>query len=126
MAMQKGEGLVGQCWYEAEPILLSNVPEDYIQISSGLGDASPRSVYIAPIKMNNVVYGVLELASFSRFEEHEIDFINKACDSIAACIFAVKMTEKTDILLSQYTSRIESLQSELKTLKELNQSMSFV
>ena len=126
MTMQKGEGLVGQCWYEAEPILLSNVPEDYIQISSGLGDASPRSVYIAPIKMNNVVYGVLELASFSKFEEHEIDFINKACDSIAACIFAVKMTEKTDILLSQYTNRIESLQSELKTLKELNQSMSFV
>jgi CHASE3 domain sensor protein len=123
MKMQKREGLIGQCWHEAEPILLTNVPEDYIQISSGLGDASPRSVYITPIKMNNVVYGVLELASFSRFEEHEIDFINKACESIAACIFAVKMTERTNIMMSQYTTQIESLQSELKMLKELNQSL---
>jgi CHASE3 domain sensor protein len=120
MKMRKREGLVGQCWHEAEPILINQVPEDYIQISSGLGYASPRTVYIAPIKMNNVVYGILELASFSHFQEHEIDFINKACESIASCIFAVRMTEKTDILLSQYTNQIESLKSELMTLQEAN------
>ncbi|SKC64502.1 GAF domain-containing protein [Ohtaekwangia koreensis] len=113
MTITKREGLVGQCWYEREPILLTHVPEDYVQISSGLGDALPRCVYIAPIKMNNVVYGVLELASFNRFEEFELEFINKACESIAACIFAVRMTEKSDLLLSQYTSQIESLKSQL-------------
>jgi CHASE3 domain sensor protein len=121
MTISKREGLVGQCWYEAEPILLTHVPDDYIQISSGLGDASPRCVYIVPIKMNNVVYGILELASFRRFEEHEIEFINKACDSIASCIFAVRMTEKTDILLSQYTHQIDSLKSEIEALKEINE-----
>jgi len=126
MTIARKEGLVGQCWCEAEPILLNDVPPDYIHISSALGDASPRCVYIVPVKMNNVVYGVLELASFSRFEEHEIEFINKACESIAACIFAVRMTEKTDILLSQYTNQIESLKAEIDTLKEINQSVSLV
>lgn len=119
----KHEGLVGQCWYEAEPIFLKHVPEDYIQISSALGDASPRCVYIAPVKMNNVVYGVLELASFRLFEDHEIEFINKACESIAACIFAVRMTERTDILLSQYTDQIESLKAEINTIKEYDQAV---
>lgn len=120
MKIARKEGLVGQCWCEAEPILLTNVPPEYIQISSALGDASPRSVYIVPIKTNNVVYGVLELASFSQFAEHEIEFINKACESIAACIFAVQMTEKTNVLLSQYTYQIESLKAEITTLKEYN------
>lgn len=120
MTIAKHEGLVGQCWYEAEPILLTQVPENYIQISSGLGNTLPRCVYIVPIKMNNVVYGVLELASLNRLEEFEIEFINKACESIAACIFAVRMTTKTDLLLSQYTNQIESLQSEIKTLKKFN------
>jgi hypothetical protein len=113
MTITKREGLVGQCWYEREPILLTHVPENYVQISSGLGDALPRCVYIAPIKMNNVVYGVLELASFNCFEDFELEFINKACESIAACIFAVRMTEKSDLLLLQYTSQIESLKSQL-------------
>jgi CHASE3 domain sensor protein len=126
MKIARKEGLVGQCWCEAEPIFLTNVPAEYIQISSALGDASPRSIYIVPVKINNVVYGVLELASFGLFEEHEIEFINKACESIAACIFAVRMTEKTDILLSQYTNQVESLKAEISTLREYNQSVALV
>ena len=73
--------------------------------------------------MNNVVYGVLELASFRLFEDHEIEFINKACESIAACIFAVRMTERTDTLLSQYTDQIESLKAEINTIKEYDQAV---
>lgn len=119
MSINKHEGLVGQCWYERQPILLTQVPEDYIQISSGLGDALPRCVYISPIKMNNEVYGVLELASFSRFKDFEIDFINKACESIAACIFTVRTKEKTDILLSQYTDQINALTSRLNAISSI-------
>jgi hypothetical protein len=126
MTITKHEGLTGQCWYEAEPIFLTQVPEDYIQIASGLGNTLPRCVYIAPIKMNNIVYGVLELASLHRFEEFEIEFINKACESIAARIFAVRMTEKTDLLLSQYTGQIESLKLEITMLKELNQAVTIL
>ncbi|HEY8934023.1 MAG TPA: GAF domain-containing protein [Cyclobacteriaceae bacterium] len=118
MTIDKREGLVGQCWQEGEPIFLTHVPQNYVQISSGLGDACPRCVYLAPIKMNNVVYGVLELASFHRFEKFEIDFINEACESIASGIFAIKMTAGTDVLLSQCTSQIESLKLEIAALKK--------
>ncbi|WP_333820819.1 CHASE3 domain-containing protein [Ohtaekwangia sp.] len=118
MTIGKHEGLVGQCWFEEEPILLAEVPQDYIQIASGLGNALPRCLYLAPIKSNDVIYGVLELASFNRFEQFEIDFINKACENIAACLFAVRITQKTDLLLSQYTDQIESLKSEIIALKE--------
>jgi CHASE3 domain sensor protein len=118
MVIDKREGLVGQCWHEGEPILLTQVPEDYIQITSGLGNALPNCVYIVPIKMNNIVYGVLELASFNRFDKFEIEFINEACESIASGIFAIKMTKGSDVLLSQCTSQIETLKSQLETLKK--------
>src|SRR5579872_426883 len=71
-----GEGLVGQCALEKQKILLTNVPSDYIQITSGLGEAKPLNIIVLPIIFEGQVKAVMELASFERFnpthrsEEH--------------------------------------------------------
>jgi hypothetical protein len=58
-----GEGLVGQCALEKERILLTEVPEDYIKISSGLGEAKPLNIVVLPVVFEGVVKAVIELAS---------------------------------------------------------------
>ena len=58
-----GEGLVGQAALEKERILLTNVPQDYVQISSGLGEAPPTNIVVLPIVFEGQVKAVMELSS---------------------------------------------------------------
>ncbi len=66
--IHKGEGLAGQAWQEGDLIYLTDVPQNYIRITSGLGDANPTSVLIVPLKVNENIFGVVEIASFTDFK----------------------------------------------------------
>ena len=66
-----GEGLVGQAAVEAKPILVEDVPADYIKISSGLGEAPPRNIIVLPVIFEDQVLGVIELASLHAVSETE-------------------------------------------------------
>src|SRR5205807_7083670 len=77
-----GEGLVGQCAIEKQKILLSNVPHDYIRISSGLGDAPPQNIIVLPVVFEGQVKGVLELGSFDRFNPTQQAFLEQLTQSI--------------------------------------------
>lgn len=96
-----GQGLVGQCFLEGEKILLTAVPEGYIQIRSGLGDASPTCVLIMPLKVNAEIFGVIEIASFQVLKPVEIDFFEKVSESIAATFKALKVNLETARLLAE-------------------------
>ena len=76
-AVDLGEGLVGQCALEKQKILLTNVPPDYIRISSGLGEAPPRNVLVLPVIFEGQVKGVLELASLERFNPTHQAFLDQ-------------------------------------------------
>ncbi len=83
------EGLVGACFMEKEPINITDIPEDYIEIKTGLGTANPRNIYLSPLKFENKVYGVIELASFSVFQKHQITLIEEVSK-----LFAVSLSTK--------------------------------
>src|SRR5881398_191243 len=74
--LELGEGLVGQVAIEKERILLTNVPKDYIKISSGLGEATPASVIVLPVLFETEIKAVIELASFDQFSETHLDFLS--------------------------------------------------
>ncbi|MDY0282492.1 MAG: cache domain-containing protein, partial [Salinivirgaceae bacterium] len=94
-----GEGLVGACYHENETIYITKVPDDYIKITSGLGDATPDCLVIVPLKQEAGTLGVLELASFNKFEDYEIDLLEKVCQSVANTLSVVKINDRTRHLL---------------------------
>ncbi|MBL3658212.1 PAS domain S-box protein [Fulvivirga sediminis] len=111
------EGLVGQCWLEGDKILLKDVPQDYMNITSGVGDAVPSEVIIVPLKINEEIYGVIELASFSEFENYQIDFLEKVGENIAGTLSAAKNSETTRALLQSSREQSEMLKSHEEDLR---------
>ena len=75
------------------------IPDDYVSIKSGVGESSPGSILVVPLKVNENIYGVLEIASFKEFSKEQIDFIEKVGETIAGTMYNVKNAAQTKKLL---------------------------
>lgn len=107
--IQLGENLVGQSVLEKDTIFMTDIPRDYVQISSGLGKDAPKSLLIVPLKLNEEIYGVFELASFNVFEPYQIEFVEKTGEIIASTIANIKINLKTSQLLEDSKEKSEKL-----------------
>lgn len=113
-----GEGLVGQCFLEQEVIYMTNVPNDYVKITSGLGMANPTSIILLPLISNEEITGVLELASFKKFSEGDISFLKKASESIASAVISTRTTEKIKLLLEDSQQRSEEMRAQEEEMRQ--------
>jgi len=118
-----GEGLVGACYLEGDIIYITDVPENYINITSGLGDAAPKCVLICPLKVNNVIYGVIEFAAFEKLEPYKIDFVKKVSESIASTISTVRINIRTEQLLNQTRMQTEEMANAEEELRQNMEEM---
>ncbi|MGE0494744.1 MAG: HAMP domain-containing protein [Vulcanimicrobiota bacterium] len=107
-----GEGLVGQCAIEAERILLTNVPHDYVQINSGLGEAAPLNIVVLPVVFEGQVRGVIELASFTRFTSIHLAFLDQLAEIIGITINTIEAMMRTEELLKESQALAKELQSQ--------------
>ncbi len=119
-----GEGMVGQAYLEKETIYITEIPKDYTYITSGLGGATPKSILIVPIKNNNSVEGILEIASFNLFQEHEILFIERLAENIASALSNLKTNEKTKKLLQESQIQEEQLRSQEEEMRQNMEELS--
>jgi len=119
-----GEGLAGQAFLEKEKIMLTEVPEDYANISSGLGEARPRCVLIMPLKLNEEVEGILEIASFREFPEYVLKFVEKLAENLAATIRNVRINEHTQNLLSDSQEKAEIMRSQEEEMRQNMEELS--
>jgi signal transduction histidine kinase/CheY-like chemotaxis protein len=115
-----GEGLVGQSALEKERLVITEVPDDYIKIGSGLGESKPRNIVVLPVLFEGEVKAVIELASFNRYNETFLAFLDQLAESIGIVLNTIAATMRTEALLKQSQSLAEELQSQQDELKESN------
>lgn len=118
-----GEGLIGQCYLERDTIYLKDVPEEYIRITSGLGDAPPSNVLLAPIQTQDEIVGVLELASFTELDQTKIEFVKKICQSIASSVVSTRITERVQRLLKDSQMQTEQLRAQEEEVRQNMEEM---
>jgi signal transduction histidine kinase/ActR/RegA family two-component response regulator len=118
-----GEGLVGQCALEKEHILLTDVPSDYIKISSGLGESPPLNIIVLPILFEGSVRAVIELASFAPFSAAHVSLLDQLTESIGLVLNTVEATSVTEKLLEQSLSQAKELQSRQEQLAQSNEEL---
>lgn len=118
-----GEGLVGRCALEQKTIHMTEMPKGYITITSGLGEGDPHTLILVPLKANETVYGVIEMATLQPLVRHEIEFLEKTAESIAMTIGTVKTNMQTTVLLQetqlQAAKMVEQEESLRQNLEEM-------
>jgi HAMP domain-containing protein/CheY-like chemotaxis protein/signal transduction histidine kinase len=120
---QLGEGLVGQCAMEKERILITNAPGDYVQINSGLGEGKPQNIVVLPVLFEGEVKAVVELASFNRFTDIQLGFLEQLSESIGIVLNTIAATMRTEELLKQSQALTEELQSQQEELQQTNEEL---
>ncbi|HEY4112079.1 HAMP domain-containing protein [Puia sp.] len=118
-----GEGLVGQVAFEKERIILSNVPGNYIKISSGLGRAKPANLIILPVLFENKVKAVIELASLDIFGQTHLDFLGQLTESIGIVLNTIEANSRTEELLEQSQSLAGELKIQQEELRRTNDEL---
>ncbi|HEX8299803.1 MAG TPA: response regulator, partial [Rubricoccaceae bacterium] len=115
-----GEGLVGQCALEKERILVTDLPDDYVQINSGLGASAPRSIVVLPVLFEGEVMAVVELASFQPFSDNQLVFLDQLTESIGIVLNSIEANMRTESLLLQSQGLTQELQSRQDELQQTN------
>jgi HAMP domain-containing protein/signal transduction histidine kinase/CheY-like chemotaxis protein len=115
-----GEGLVGQAALEKERILITNAPDDYVQITSGLGQAPPTNIIVLPVLFEGQVKAVMELSSFEKFSAIHQAFLDQLVESIGIVLNTIEANTRTEDLLKQSQSLAKELQSRQEELQKTN------
>ncbi|MEA2041359.1 MAG: cache domain-containing protein [Bacteroidota bacterium] len=116
-------GLPGRCVQEAETIYMEKIPNDYLQITSGLGEENPNILLLTPMIFEEEVLGVLELASFKTIEKHKIEFVETISQSIASSISRSKINIRTSKLLRESQIKSKEMASQEEEIRQNMEEM---
>jgi len=118
MVLEWGEGLPGTCAQERERIFVTDVPEDYFEVASGIGSSSPNCILLVPLLFGQRIMGVIELATVRLLRPFEIEFVESLSESIASSLLAARNSERSSKLLEQSQAQAEALKTQEKAMRE--------
>lgn len=113
-----GDGQIGQVYYEKNIIYLTDVPKDYVKITSGLGEALPTCICIIPLLSEGNVYGAIEIASFQKLEEFQMEYLRKISESIGYNLGAIETNQRTELLLAESQKMSQEVKSQEEELRQ--------
>lgn len=117
------QGLVGQAWFDKEALYFTEIPENYVNITSGVGESLPKAILIVPLLINEVVVGAIEIASFKELAQYEIDFVFKLGETIAGAVQNVKVNERTKKLLADSQEHTEQMRAQEEEIRQNMEEM---
>lgn len=117
------QGLVGQCLYENEFIYLTEIPENYLRITSGLGDAAPRYLLLVPIKTHEQTLGVIEIASFYPIHSYQVQLVESVSEGLASVLTNVRVNTHTQKLLADSRAIAEELRRKEEILHQSTEEL---
>ena len=121
--LQRGEGLAGQAALERKMICIESVPQNYLPISSALGEADPLNIVVLPIMYNERLTGVIEIGSFNKFTDNDFSFLNLAAGGIAIALDVNRSRELVNELLEQSQKQSEELYIQQEELRQTNEEL---
>ncbi|MDY6801861.1 MAG: PAS domain S-box protein [Bacteroidota bacterium] len=116
--LELNEGIIGAAILEQETIYMTDVPESYVNITSGLGKATPGCLLVVPLKVNEEVHGVIEIGAIKPLEKHIVDFVENVAENIASTISNVKINTRTAKLLKESQQQAEALASQEEQMRQ--------
>ncbi len=112
------EGLIGRVFQEKHLLYLDEIPADYLHFTSGLGDAPPKYLLILPLKLQQKIEGVIEIASFSPIPLYKIEFAERVCEIIVNTIISNKNNQRIKTTLQTARQKEENLKNQEKELMQ--------
>lgn len=113
-----GQGLVGQAYLEKDYTYLTEIPHNYVRITSGLGKSTPNSLLVVPFMYNEEVTGVVEIASFNEFEDYQIEFVMKLGEVVASTLNAHRTADRTKRLLEETQESHEMMRAQEEEMRQ--------
>ena len=112
------ESLIGQCAFEKKPIVLADVPQDFVYIATGMGEAPPRTVVVLPVLFEGETKAVIELATFHPFVANHLVFLDQLMDSVGVILNMLSSSMRTEELLSQLKRSNAELEAQAAELND--------
>ncbi len=113
-----GDGLIGTSAAEKKSIYITDVPGDYVNVTSGLGFTNPKSILIVPLIKDEELFGAIEFASLNKIEPHQVDFVEKIAENIASTLSMAEINIKTTRLLEETKAQTEALASQEEEMRQ--------
>ena len=122
-SFELGEGMVGQAALEKEIIELTDLPEDYMMVESGLGKTVPRSVIVVPLVYENEVNGVFEFGMVKELSEDKKQFLKESVEKVAIAINSAQYRTRVNQLLEKTTKQSEAMREQQQELEAVNDEL---
>ncbi len=118
------DGLIGQCFVEKDTLYITDIPVNYVEITSGMGHANPTNLVLIPLVNNEKIHGVLEFATFTPLEQHQVRFLEQLADNIASVFVSLMTAEHTQALLDDSQKLTADLQSSEEEMRQNMEELS--
>ena len=118
LKIDAGDGILGSIIYEKKPIYLDNLPENYVSITSGIGEATPKYLFIQPFLVGHEVVGAVELASFNQFLNYHQNFLLRVAENLSSVLASLQGQEEMKLLLRHSQNQRESLALQEEELRQ--------
>ncbi len=121
--LMRGQGLIGQCATDARRMLLTQMPDNVVPISSGLFQALPKNLIVLPVLFEGQVKAVIELASLGSFTDLQTSFLEQLTANIGIVLNSIEATVQTEGLLTQSQQLAGELQAQQRELQQTNEQL---